>query len=489
MAKLRIDERHELHDIDPMIYGQFIEHFGRLVYGGIYDPESPLADGDGFRRDVIDALRRLRRPVMRWPGGCFASVYHWKDGVGRAREPVYDKAWCVEESNRFGTDEFMRLCGAIGAEPYICTNAGTGTPEEMADWVEYCNEPSLGRWARARARNGHPSPYGVKLWSIGNENYTGGEIGAKTPGEWGRFVRESAKMMRRVDPSIQLLAAAVPDLDWNLSLLREAGDLIDWISIHGYFDPAWETNALSGYARTLRAVGQFEDSILKTRGILAALGLEGRIRIAFDEWNLRGWYHPGIVDFSHLAADHARAAKRREANEDNAQYTMADAVFCAGFLNLCMRHGDSVRMANFSPTVCGRGAIGVNDGGIVLRPTYHVFELYRNLLGDRLVASYIADGPRCDADGVAVDALDAVALKRDGALTVAVVNRDPERPISLEIETAGVHGTMRQRVLNGESADSYNDFDAAQVGVAVRDAPFGDILLEPHSVNVIELGQ
>ena len=167
---LHIDERRALHDVDPMIYGQFIEHFGRQVYGGIYDPGHPLSDADGFRRDVIAALRRLRIPVMRWPGGCFVSAYHWKDGVGRDRMPAFDKAWCVEESNAFGTDEFMLLCKKLGAAPYLCTNAGTGTPEEMSDWVEYCNEPAMGRWARLRIANGHEKPFGVKYWSIGNEN-------------------------------------------------------------------------------------------------------------------------------------------------------------------------------------------------------------------------------------------------------------------------------------------------------------------------------
>ena len=474
---------------DFMIFGHFIEHFHRQIYGGVYDPESPFADEDGFRTDVLEAMRRIRVPILRWPGGCFVSSYHWRDGVGEERTPSFDKAWRVEDPNTFGTDEYIKLCRKIGCEPYICTNAGTGTAEEMSDWVEYCNLESEGKNARERIRNGHQEPYGVVYWSIGNENYGSWEIGAKTSEEWGCLTREAAKMMKHVDPDTELTAAALPDVDWNIQLLKSCGQFLDWISIHEYWDPIHQTNALANYGVCMSYTADLEKSVRKVRGLLCAMDLEKKIRIAFDEWNLRGWFHPGIVDFSHLAADHARAAKRREANEDNAQYTMADAVFCAGFLNLCMRHGDSVRMANFSPTVCGRGAIGVNDGGIVLRPTYHVFELYRNLLGDRLVASYIADGPRCDADGVAVDALAAVALKRDGALTVAVVNRDPERPISLEIETAGAHGTMRQHILNGESADSYNDFDAAQVKVAVRDVPFGDILLEPHSVNVIELGQ
>lgn len=488
MVSLRIDERRTLNRAEPLLFGQFIEHFGRLIYGGLFDPGHPLSDSDGFRADVIEALQKLRIPIIRWPGGCFVSAYHWINGVDPNREAVYDKAWCVEESNAFGTDEFMLLCQKLGAEPYICTNAGTGTPEEMADWVEYVNEPKLGRWAKLRARNGHPQPYGVKYWSIGNENYTGGEIGAKRPGEWGAFVRESAKMMRRVDPSIKLLAAGVPDLDWNLNLLRSAGDLIDYVSIHGYFDPAWENNALSGYVKSLQAVSCFERDIRVTKGLLTALGLEKRVHIAYDEWNLRGWYHPGVADFSKLAPDHAWAAAQREKNEDNTQYTMADAVFAAGFLNTCMRHGDAVTLANFSPTVCGRGLIGVNDQGIVLRPTYHVFDLLRNHMGDRVVDSYAVDVPEFDAQGVAVPTLDAVAaLDEQNRLTLSLINRHPAEALEIELSPARAYSAGTLYTVNGPHADSSNDYgrpNAVRL-TSERLACAGRLRLKPHSVNLL----
>ena len=174
MAKGTVNHQRVIGKRDPMIYGHFLEHFHRQIYGGIYEPDSPFADEQGMRKDVMEALKRISPAVVRWPGGCYVSAYHWKDGVGPERQPAYDKAWRVEESNRFGTDEFMNFCDKIGAEPYICTNAGTGTPEEMSDWVEYCNLPDQGKWARARISNGHPQPYGVKYWSIGNENYLGG---------------------------------------------------------------------------------------------------------------------------------------------------------------------------------------------------------------------------------------------------------------------------------------------------------------------------
>ena len=180
---------------DPMIYGHFIEHFHRQIYGGVYDPGNPLSDAEGFRQDVLEAMRRIHVPVLRWPGGCFVSSYHWKKAVGRRRTPFFDKAWRVEDPNDFGTDEYVALCRKIGCEPYICTNAGTGTAEEMSDWVEYCNLDHEGEFAKWRIANGHEKPFGVKYWSIGNENYGSWEIGAKSAQEWGRLVLESAKMM------------------------------------------------------------------------------------------------------------------------------------------------------------------------------------------------------------------------------------------------------------------------------------------------------
>ena len=191
--KIHINHARAIGQRDIKIYGHFIEHFHRQVYGGLYDPASPLADESGLRGDVKEAMRKIKVPVLRWPGGCFVSSYHWQDGVGSARVPSFDKAWRVEDPNTFGTDEYIDLCRKLGCEPYICTNAGTGTAEEMSDWVEYCNLEHEGRYARKRVENGHPKPHAVKYWSIGNENYGFWEIGAKSAEEWA----DSSKKPRR----------------------------------------------------------------------------------------------------------------------------------------------------------------------------------------------------------------------------------------------------------------------------------------------------
>jgi len=220
-AELAIDINSNPQKYSSMIFGQFIEHFHRQIYGGIFEPGSELSDEQGFRKDVIQALQDLKVPVVRWPGGCFVSTYRGLDGIGKERIPVYDKAWHVEDPNTLGTNEFIAWCRKINAEPYICANAGTGTPEEMSDWVEYCNL-NIGKYGRMRIANGHPEPYHVKYWSIGNENYGAWELGAKTVDEWGYFVRESAKLMLSVDQSVELFAAAVADDDWTIPLLERS---------------------------------------------------------------------------------------------------------------------------------------------------------------------------------------------------------------------------------------------------------------------------
>ena len=446
VVRCQINQDRLLCTRSPLIYGQFLEHFHRQIYGGIFDPASPFADGEGFRLDVLEALKAIRVPVVRWPGGCFVSAYHWHTGVGRDRQAYFDKAWRVEESNRFGTDEFVAYCRKLGAEPYICTNAGTGTPEEMSDWVEYCNLENEGIFAKERIRNGYARPHKVKYWSIGNENWGPHEIGARLAGEWGPMVREAAKMMQHVDPSVELSAAALPDLDWNMNLLKYAGDYLDWISIHGYWDPLWQVNDPSTYEQVMAATASIDRDLKKVEGLLQAAGYAGKIKIAYDEWNLRGWHHPGIHT-NPQSADRAVYIDAQNKNDDNSTYTMADAVFAACFLNMCHRHADTVGMANFAPAVNARGCIFTYPGGIVLRSTYYVFLLYTRYLGDRVIDLWQeneSDSPRISCtsrqgETVQTDALDliATAFSDSEKIAIAAVNRDPEREIGLQLTFTG----------------------------------------------------
>lgn len=495
--RLHVEGRRIIGKRDFMIYGHFIEHFHRQIYGGVYDPGNSLSDEDGLRTDVLQAMKRIKVPVLRWPGGCFVSSYHWKDAVGKKRVPLFDKAWRVEEPNDFGTDEYINMCRKIGCEPYICTNAGTGTAEEMSDWVEYCNLEKEGQYAKWRIENGHEIPYGVKYWSIGNENYGSWEIGAKSADEWGHLVAEAAKMIKHVDPCTELSAAALADIDWNVKLLKKSGVYLDWISIHGYWDPIHETNDFADYESVMTYTSDIDSQVRKVRGLLAAMGLEGKIRIAFDEWNLRGWYHPNV----HTVVQGIRKEDYlypRDKNDDNTRYTMADAVFTACFLNMCNRNCDIVGMANFAPIVNTRGCIFTYEKGIVLRSTYYVFDLYVNYLGDIVLDSWDEDNPEKimtsrDKKQVNVKQLDVVvtSFSDKAGYAIAAVNKESSGEQSVELDFAA-EGKVSVYYISGSSAKAYNDIHCD--GVRLIKEELGDyrqgmeITLKPHSVNVIQIG-
>ncbi len=487
-TRIHVDLDRTLGQRDPLFYGYFLEHFHRQVYGGVYEPGSPLADDNGFRQDVVEAIRRLKPSVIRWPGGCFVSSYHWKDGIGTERQPVFDKAWRVEEPNTFGTDEFMSFCRLVGAEPYLCTNAGTGTPEEMSDWVEYCNLENAGRWAKQRIANGHPAPHNVRYWSIGNENYGWWELGAKTADEWCRYVLESAKMMRRVDGTIQLAAASIPDLEWNLKLLKTAGDLLNFVAIHAYI--------AQNDTPYLTALGQFshvEADIRRVEQLLGLLGLSDKVGIVFDEWNPRFWHHPSFVSTDPNIGE-------RNLNDNNAFYTMLDAVLHGRFLNACLRHCRSVKMTNLSPVVNTRGPIFTHDNGIVLRSTYHVCDLYASYLYSEVIDAF-CDSPgfaATDSQGntVSIPCCDSVITldRATGKVAAALINSHPEDAYLCDFWLPGrtITGHAVLYTINGATLSSFNDVNHPNdIQMLAKPCAFsGDRLqieLSPHSVNVLQL--
>lgn len=498
VQKISVNQEREIGKRSPMIYGQFIEHFHRQIYNGIYDPGNSLSDEDGFRTDIIKAMKKIKTPILRWPGGCFVSSYHWKKAVGKNRTPFFDKAWRVEDPNSFGTDEYIKLCRKLECEPYICTNAGTGTAEEMSDWVEYCNLEQEGQYAKWRIENGHSEPYNVKYWSIGNENYGFWEIGAKSAEEWGRLVAESAKMMKHVDPTVELSAAALADINWNINLLKHCGPFLDWISIHQYWDMMPEQNNPATYEQCMAFTDQIDRSVQEVRGILTAMRLEHKIKIAFDEWNLRSWHHPNVhtIEQGRKKEDYLTP---RDKNDDNSTYTMADAVFTACFLNAMNRNCDIVDMANFAPILNTRGCIYSDGSGIVLRSTYHVFDLYVNYMGDIVIDTWEENEiPKMEVlhkngMSVNVNVLDIIATRwsdREG-IAVAIVNKHRTEKQYIELDIGDREGQAVLFTLNGPSEDSYNDVNNQQVGITKHNLgqAKNKLLLEisPHSVNVLQI--
>ncbi len=482
-ATLVADARFGRQRWDRNIFGHFIEHFHRQIYGGLFDPGSPLSDEHGFRRDVIEAMKELRAPVMRWPGGNFVSDYHWHEAVGPNRLASYNKAWRVPEPNTFGTDEFIAWCREVGCEPYICTNGGNGTPEEMSNWVEYCNGAYATRYAEMRRANGNDSPFGVRYWGIGNESYGDWQIGAKTVAEWGPYVAESAKMMRAVDETIILSAAAVPDTEWTHALLKKAGRYLDLVSIHDYWDPLWLKDEPADYLSAVMQCDGPEKSIAASRSTIASAGFADKVKIAFDEWNLRGWHHPEGNGPDAIAA--------RDRNDIDATYTMADALFSAAFFNACLRNADIVAMANVSPSVNARGPLHVHPEGLVKRTSFHAMKLYVEMTREWIVDSRIA-GPILEKDGHGIAALEALVSADASGTTIAIANRNPDTalPCMIELDGHKLSGVREAIVLDGDSPDAFNSIaapDAVTPRKLMLEDKDGAYLIPPHSLCMLSV--
>jgi alpha-N-arabinofuranosidase len=494
-AVVTIDTDAPSLEYSPLLFGGFIEHFDSQIYGGLYEPGSPLSDESGFRKDVIRAMRELKLSVVRWPGGCFASGYRWKDGVGTNRQSTFDVVWGVEDPNTFGTDEFVEWCRLVGCEPYICTNAGNGTPEEMREWVEYCNGTE-GKFAKMRADNGNLEPLNVRYWSIGNENWGSHEIGPKTAQEWGPLVSESAELMLRVDPNLRLLAAATPNRDWTLPLLSTAGKHLDSVAIHEYWLPSWQEELRPDYLSCIMLSEKPEQTIVGVIDVIEEAGYRGKIKIAFDEWNLRGWHHPGFPRTEANADDDPHVLElieKREINAEAAQYTMADALFSASFLNACLRHAEDVDMANIAPIVNTRGPLYVHRGGVVRRTTFHTLALYANELQGR-VGRLSLESQMLTQKEQSIPVIDALATVDEAGKiwSVALVNRHPSETVActVKMKDTPLDGTYEATILAGDSPDAFND-----VGQPDRVVPQkmqltfknGVTHLPPHSLTIVRI--
>ena len=474
---------------DRMIFGGFLEHFDNQIYGGVFDPGSPLSDEKGFRLDVMDALRELKVPVIRWPGGCFVDSYHWRKGVGPDREAYGDFRWGVIEPNAFGTHEFVELCRRLGAEPYICTN-GLTDAEENLDWVKYCNATE-GEMAELRADNGHPEPLGVKYWSVGNER--GGRA-------YVHRVRDTARAMKEFDPELRITCSGTHGglkADVASYLLEEAGPYLDLVSVHNYWLDRGPVLPRYDY---MTAVAKSELPEAYVSGAIDSLDESGRgdhLKIAFDEWNLRAWQHPGfprdrVEDYDHPEVRRLVDQRARE-NDLAEQYTMADALFSASFLNSCLGHSDRVAMANVAPLVNTRGPLFVHPEGIVRRTHFHAMEMYANLLEKHVVDPDITSSVLTHGDE-AIATVDAVATVDDSGTKYALglVNRHPSEETACEVRLGDrpLDGACDATVLAGDSPDAYNDINrpgrVAPVKTRLEFAN-GVVDLPAHSLTIVHV--
>lgn len=428
-ARIKIDTDRTIGEVHPHLFGNFAEHLGRCIYGGIYEEGSPLSDADGFRKDVMAAVKELGVTILRWPGGNFVSGYDWKDGIGpRQLRPVRPEgAWGALEPNRFGTDDFLRYSERVGAEPYICINAGLGTISDARDWVEYCNESRDTHWARERRKNGRDKPWNVQYWGLGNEIDGPWQLGHKNADDYSKFALEAAKAMRRVDPSIKLIASGSSNfgadwVGWNRTVLERLRNDIDYISLHTYIG-----NRDNDFERFLAASQDIDQRIGVLRGQIQAVQAGMRdprpIHIAYDEWNV--WYR------ARGDGEHATGSTRLEE-----LYNFEDALAMGMFLNSFIRHADVVKMANLAQIVNVIAPIFTNEKGLFLQPIYFPIAEYARQRGNTALDVWVKSPTYRAGNRPPLGYLDVSATTdpKSGVVFLNVLNRSKGMEITAAIE-------------------------------------------------------
>ncbi|HVZ64735.1 MAG TPA: alpha-L-arabinofuranosidase C-terminal domain-containing protein [Lacunisphaera sp.] len=468
-ALIKIDLDRTIGAIDPNIYSSFLEPVERgngpgfsVVYGALYDPKSPQADANGFRKEYLRQIKDLKVSSVRWPGGNFVSGYHWEDGIGpKDQRPVnLDLSRSRQESNQMGTDEYAEFCKLVGAENFICINAGTGTIEDAAHWVEYCNAPAGTRYANLRVKYGHPEPYKVKYWALGNEPDGPWQLGHKNKEDYAKFAIEAAKTMRAADKDIRLIAAGASNYplvtkdydpkdgwtDWNDYVLDRMAGYIDYISLHRYVFQVLRGIEKPTFADQM-SLGLEIDHIIKvTQGsiekAMAKSGTDRPIYISFDEYGARG-------------------------------NNLAGPLLLAQHLNAFIRHADIVKMANLTFL---SSLVGLTPTGEYKTSLYYPFDLYSNHCRGTALEVYT----RCDnySNKVFQDIpnLDVTAVLNDaeGKVVVNVVNRSETEaiPADIELQSGAYTGKGQVHLINADSIEATNTATKEQVRTVTTDLEF-----------------
>ncbi len=444
-ATMILDRAYTLGEIDPRVYGSFIEHLGRAVYGGIYEPGHPTADENGFRRDVMEWVRRLNVPMVRYPGGNFVSGFRWEDSVGPRQERPHrlDLAWSTTETNEVGLHEFMAWCKAVHTEPMYAINLGTRGIDAARNVVEYANHPGGSYYSDLRAKNGAKEPFGIKLWCLGNEMDGPWQIGQKTATEYGRIANEAAKVMKWVDPSIEVVACGSSHSDmptfgaWEMQMLEECYENIDYVSLHRYYaNPTGDT-------RDFLARSMDMDGFIRTvAAICDAIGgkklSKKKVHLSFDEWNV--WYHSLGQDQEILKKD--RWGRALPLLED--VYNFEDALLVGSMLMTLLRNVDRVKIACMAQLVNVIAPIMTHPEGVWAQTIYWPL-LHASQYGRGTALRAIVDSPvyACH-DYEAVPELDATAtLAEDGSVTIFAVNRNLEEAVELTVDLRDFSG-LRQ---------------------------------------------
>jgi alpha-N-arabinofuranosidase len=467
-VRIFLDTRRTVSPLDRNLFGSFLEHLGRAIYEGIYDPGSKLSDSNGFRKDVTDEVRQMGVPIIRYPGGNFVSGYNWLDGVGpkQDRPRVLDKAWNSLNTNQFGTDEFMAWCKAVGTLPLMGLNLGTGTPEEAAALVEYCNVEKGTKWSDLRRKHGIAEPYKVKHWCLGNEMDGPWQIGHMTATEYGLKAQDAARQMHYVDPSLQLIACGssgpfMPTyLEWDREVLEQCYDYVDGLSLHRYVgNTTEETGGDSSkfLAMNLSMEKQIAETVAVCDMVRGHKRSPKKLWLSFDEWNV--WYRARSGD-----AVNGHGQEAPHLLEEI--YNLEDALLVGGFLNTLIRSADRVKLACLAQLINVIAPIMTNANGLVRQTIYYPYN-WALQFARGSVLNLLVESPTYEVKGMGqVPYLDVAGTidPENGKLSVFVLNRDLSKAHTVELnwQDKAPARVLSSFLLSGDDLKASNTFDAPQ---------------------------
>lgn len=473
-AKITLAKEFRIGEIDKRIYGSFIEHLGRAVYGGIYEPGHPTADGNGFRQDVIDLVKKLNVPVVRYPGGNFVSGYNWEDGVGPVenRPKRLDLAWGTTEPNLFGTNEFLSWCKKANAECMMAVNLGTRGPEEARNIVEYCNHPSGSYWSDLRISHGVKDPHNIKLWCLGNEMDGGWQMCAKTATEYGRVALEASKMMKWTDPSIETVLCGSSGRyhptfgDWEATSLDIAYDSVDYVSLHQYYGNQADDTP-SFLAKSLELEEFIHTVICICDFLKAKRRSKKQINLSFDEWNV--WYHSHNAPFDKWSVAPPLL-------EDI--YNFEDALLVGSMLITLLRHCDRIKIACLAQLVNVIAPIFTQTGGGIFPQTIYYPFMHLSNYGRGSALLPLIDCEKYDCkEFTDVPYIESIATfdEEKEEMTIFCVNKNLEENVILHVNLLDFEGYKPFEFI---SMDGYakNDINA-----------FDNIAVKPHNNPLPEI--
>ncbi|TDN90371.1 alpha-N-arabinofuranosidase [Salegentibacter sp. 24] len=456
-TKITILASEDAPKISRHIYGHFAEHLGRSIYDGLYVGDtSSIPNKDGVRTDIIKALKEIKIPNLRWPGGCFADTYQWKDGIGPLEErPTMVNSWWggVTEDNSFGTHNFLNLCEELGAEPFISANVGSGTVEDFIDWLQYTNHPKGSPMAKLRKENGREEPWDVKFWGIGNEMWGCG--GNMTAEYYANIYKQYATFMTSWENENDLYRIAAGasggDYHWTEVLMREVPkSLIEAVGLHHYAVIDWENKGSATgydeeiYFRSMEEALKMEEFVTKHSQVMEKYDPDNEIDLVVDEWG--GWYdveegtNPGFL---------------------YQQNTMRDAMIAGATLNIFNNHSERVKMANIAQTVNVLQAVVLTEGEqMILTPTYHVFKMY-TVHHDAQLLPVDFDSPKYTFEGESLPAISVSASKNEaGNTNISLVNIDASEEHIVEIDLEGLDiNDLEANILESEKIQDHNTFE------------------------------